>query len=66
MSIMCGPAPIAYELQARFDKREEWITLSVSRTPLDAVRARGGHRDPWGRLPTETRVIAIHGRDWCP
>jgi hypothetical protein len=58
--IMCGPVPIAYELQARFGAGEEWLTVDVCVTAAAAQRADVCRRDAWGRLPTETRVVPVH------
>lgn len=57
---MCGPVPIAYELQARFGAGEAWVTLDVCGTPVAAERAGLCRRDAWGRLPIETRVVPVH------
>jgi hypothetical protein len=59
--IMCGPVPIAYELQARFGADEEWLTVEVCGTLAAAERSGECRRDAWGRLPTETRVVPVHG-----
>jgi hypothetical protein len=52
--------PIAFELQARFASGEAWITLGVSAAVRAAkLGALSCARDVWGRVPTETRVVAI-------
>jgi hypothetical protein len=58
--IMCGPVPIAYELQACFGVGEEWLILEVCGTAAAAERADVCRRDAWGRNPIETRVVPVH------
>jgi hypothetical protein len=55
---MTDPTPIAFELQARFDDGEAWITLAVCATRPTAERS-GLRRDVWGRVPTDTRVVPV-------
>jgi hypothetical protein len=50
---------LAYELQGRYASGEEWITLDVCNSRMVAVEEALLHRDPWGRAPTEFRVVAL-------
>jgi hypothetical protein len=59
---MCDSVPIAYELQARFGTGIEWITLAIRGTAAGVETAGLCGRDPWGRTPTEVRVVPVHTR----
>ena len=48
---------LAYELQARYAPGEAWITIDVCVSRMVAVEEALLVRDPWGRTPTEFRVV---------
>lgn len=50
---------LAYELQGRYAHGEAWITLDVCSSRLVAVEEALLRRDPWGRTPTEFRVVRL-------
>lgn len=52
-------AVLAYELQARYAHGEAWITLDVCSSRSVAVEEALLRRDPWGRTPTEFRVVPL-------
>jgi hypothetical protein len=52
---------LAFELQARYAPGETWITLDVCSARMAAVDEAPSHRDAWGRVPVELRVVAVHG-----
>jgi hypothetical protein len=51
---------LAFELQARHAPGETWITLDVCSSRMVAVEEALSHRDAWGRIPAEVRVVAVH------
>jgi hypothetical protein len=53
---------IAYETQARYDPGEGWVTLEVSVSHLLALDDAFLRHDPWGRAPTELRVLRVRCR----
>jgi hypothetical protein len=53
---------IAYETQARYDPDEGWVTLGVSASHLLALDDAFLRHDPWGRAPTELRVLRVRRR----
>lgn len=53
------PPVLAYEIQGRYAPGEEWVTLDVCSSRLVAVEEALFRRDPWGRVPTEMRVVAV-------
>jgi hypothetical protein len=54
---------LAYELQGRYAHGEAWITLDVCSSRLVAVEEALLRWDPWGRTPTEFRVVRLFGGD---
>jgi hypothetical protein len=50
---------LVYETQARYAAGEAWVTLDVSVSRWLAVDEAFFRRDPWGRVPTEIRVMSI-------
>lgn len=50
---------LAYELQARYGQGEMWITLDVCSSRMVAIEEALLRRDPWGRSPTEFRVVRL-------
>lgn len=50
---------IAYETQARYAAGEAWITLDVAVSLRIAIDDAFFWRDPWGRAPTEVRVVSV-------
>jgi hypothetical protein len=52
---------LAYELQGRYAPGEAWITLDVCSSQRVAVEEAVLHREPWGRTPTEFRVVRLYG-----
>jgi hypothetical protein len=57
---------IVFEVRARYAPGEGWITLDVCASKTVTLDEGLFRRDPWGRTPTELRLVPVHIRRRSP